>query len=137
MKTVVETIKERLPITEVLSSYLVVTQSGNQFKAKCPFHNEKTASFYISPDRGLYYCFGCGAKGDIFSFVEQFEGLDFKGTLKLLAERAGVPLTQHVGVHTDHDPVYELLEKATGIYQAGLETSLEVTAYLLGRGITK
>ena len=137
MKTVVETIKERLPITEVLSSYIAVQQSGNQFKAKCPFHNERTASFYISADRGLYYCFGCGAKGDIFSFIEQFEGLDFKGTLKLLAERAGVPITSNAGSYNDTDPVYEMLEKATLKYQSILKETPEALNYLLGRGILK
>ncbi len=137
MKTVVETIKERLPITEVLSSYLTIQQNGNQFKAKCPFHNERTASFYISPDRGLYYCFGCGAKGDIFSFVEQFEGLDFKGTLKLLAERAGVQLTGQTGAYSDTDPVYEALEKATVIYQEILDKNPDAHEYLEKRGITK
>jgi DNA primase len=90
--TVVEQIKDRLSITDVLASYITLQQSGSQFKARCPFHNEKTPSFSVSPDKGLYYCFGCGAKGDIFSFVEKFEGLDFSGALKLLADRAGVPL---------------------------------------------
>ncbi len=137
MKTVVETIKERLPITEVLSSYISVQQSGNQFKASCPFHNERTASFYISPDRGLYYCFGCGAKGDIFSFVEQFEGLDFKGTLKLLAERAGVTLTGQVGSYSDTDPLYEILEKATLTYQSTLQKTPSAIEYLLSRGLLK
>jgi DNA primase len=137
MKTVVEIIKERLPITEVLSSYLQIQQSGNQFKARCPFHNEKTPSFYISADRGFYYCFGCGAKGDIFSFVEQFEGLDFKGALKLLAERSGVTLTNQVSSYSDTDPVYEVLEKAALIYQANLAKSPEAQKYLSDRGILK
>jgi DNA primase len=137
MKTVVETIKERLPITEVLSSYITVQQSGNQFKAKCPFHNERTPSFYISADRGLYYCFGCGAKGDIFSFVEQFEGLDFKGTLKLLAERAGVSITKNEGSYSDIDPVYEILEKATVLYQDILSKNNSAQEYLLKRGLLK
>ena len=137
MKTVVEQIKDRLPITEVLASYITVEQSGQQYKAKCPFHNERTASFYISPDRGLYYCFGCGAKGDIFSFVSSFEGLDFKGTLKLLADRAGVPLTNYQGEHTDTDPLYEILEKTTLRYQQVLQNTPAAQEYLLGRGVTK
>ena len=136
MKTVFETIKDRLPITEVLSSYITLTQNGAQYKAKCPFHNERTPSFYVSADRGLYYCFGCGAKGDIFTFVEQFEGLDKKGALKLLAERAGVELTGNIGV-SDTDGVYEVLEKATLTYQNLLEKSENAKAYLEGRGITK
>lgn len=137
MKTVVEQIKDRLPITEVLSSYITVEQSGQQYKAKCPFHNERTASFYISPDRGLYYCFGCGAKGDIFSFVSSFEGLDFKGTLKLLADRAGVALNDYQGDRTDTDPVYEILEKTTLRYQEVLNDTPAALDYLLARGLMK
>src|SRR5574343_1383596 len=90
--TNIEKIKERLGIEEVISSYIKLDRAGKNFKGKCPFHNEKSPSFFVSPDRGGYYCFGCGAKGDIFNFVEQFEGLDFMGSLKLLAERAGVEI---------------------------------------------
>jgi hypothetical protein len=66
-RTIVEEIKARIPIEELISSYVKVDKSGRSYKARCPFHNEKTASFFISPERGGYYCFGCGAKGDIFS----------------------------------------------------------------------
>jgi DNA primase len=137
MSTVFETIKDRLPITEVLSSYITVQPNGSQYKAKCPFHNERTASFYISPERGLYYCFGCGAKGDIFTFVEQFEGLDKKGALKLLAERAGVVLQGSTGAYSDTDGVYEALEKATVLYEQLLEKTDPAKAYLDSRGVTK
>ena len=95
MNSPVQKIKESLSIEEVVSSYIKLDKVGTNFKARCPFHNEKTPSFFISPDRGSYYCFGCGAKGDIFSFVEEFEGLDFRGALKLLAERAGIQLDQY------------------------------------------
>lgn len=117
MKTVQEQIKERLPIVEVLSSYVSLQESGGEYKGRCPFHAEKTASFYVSPDRGLYYCFGCGAKGDMFTFVQQFEGLDFKGALRVLAERAHVSLT-HTSVSTEKaDPLYAIHEKAVTFYQ--------------------
>mgnify|MGYP000679784072 FL=1 len=92
MSSNVDKIKERLGVEEVISSYIKLESAGKNLKGKCPFHNEKTASFFVSPDRGSYYCFGCHAKGDIFSFVEQFEGIDFMGAMKLLAERAGIPL---------------------------------------------
>ena len=88
----VDQIKERLGIVDVVSTYLTLEKAGSNLKAKCPFHNEKTPSFFVSPSRNTFYCFGCGVKGDIFSFVEQFEGLDFRGALKVLSERAGVPL---------------------------------------------
>lgn len=137
MKTVFETIKDRLPITEVLSSYITLVPNGPQYKAKCPFHNERTPSFYISPERNLYYCFGCGAKGDIFTFVEQFEGLDKRGALKLLADRAGVVLDTYTTSHTDDDGIYQALEKATLIYQNFLKENKEAQEYLEKRGLTK
>jgi len=133
---VAEQIKERLPVTDVLSSYITLIPAGKQFKAKCPFHNERTASFSISPERGLYYCFGCGAKGDIFTFVQQFEGVDFNGALKILAERAGVELTTRDRKVDDRAPVYECLEKATQRYQNELQKNNQALHYLKGRGIT-
>ena len=95
MNSPVNQIKERLSIEEVVSAYIKLECSGANLKARCPFHNEKTPSFFVSPARGSYYCFGCGAKGDIFTFVEEFEGLDFKGALKLLANKAGIRLESY------------------------------------------
>ena len=88
----VDKIKERLSISDVLGSYIKLEKAGANYKARCPFHNEKTPSFFLSSSRNTYYCFGCGAKGDIFTFVQEFEGLDFVGTLHMLAERAGVQI---------------------------------------------
>ena len=85
-------IREKIDIVSFIGDFLPLKKAGRNFKTTCPFHNEKTPSFFVSPGRESYYCFGCGAKGDIFTFVEEFEGLDFKGALKLLADRAGVPL---------------------------------------------
>ncbi len=133
-----EQIKQRLPITEVLSTYITLEPSGTQYKARCPFHNEKTASFSVSPERGLYYCFGCGAKGDIFNFVEQFEGLDKKGALKVLADRAGIEMTASNTAKTEAtDSVYEALENAAKKYQQCLERNAEALAYLTNRGLTQ
>jgi len=132
----VEQIKQRLPITEVLSTYITLEPSGTQFKARCPFHNEKTASFSVSPERGLYYCFGCGAKGDILTFVQEFEGLDFKGALKVLADRAGIPLTNDYVKVEATDSVYDALEKSAQQYHAILKNNPDAIAYLIARGVT-
>jgi DNA primase len=131
----IDKIKERLSIEEVVSSYIQVEKAGKNLKARCPFHNEKTPSFYISPDRGSYYCFGCGAKGDIFTFVEQFEGLDFYGALKQLAQKAGVTLsTKNEGAK--NQALYDILEEAKNFYQKNLKNNKPAYEYLKGRGLT-
>ena len=133
----VDKIKERLGIAEVVSSYLKLVPAGKNLKAKCPFHNEKTPSFFISPDRGTYYCFGCGAKGDIFTFVEEFEGLDFRGALKLLADRAGVVLEKfNPEKASEKEKIYQVMEEATKFFRENLSKNLEVFKYLKDRGLT-
>ncbi len=88
----IEQIKEKLDIVEVVSSYLTLKRAGTNMKANCPFHNEKTPSFMISPERQSFKCFGCGEGGDVFTFIEKMEGVDFYNALKILADRAGVEL---------------------------------------------
>ena len=136
MSSPVVKIKERLSIVDVVSSYITVEQSGKNYKAKCPFHNEKTPSFFISPERGTYYCFGCGAKGDIFSFVEHFEGLDFFGALKLLAEKAGVVLEyENKNQKDEKERYFEIIEEATVFFENNLKNNKEAMEYLLNRGL--
>ena len=133
----VDKIKERLSIVDVLSSYLKLEKAGGNFKANCPFHNEKTPSFFISPARNSYYCFGCGVKGDIFTFVEQFEGLDFKGALKVLADRAGIPLESYnPKEQTEKDRLYQLMDAAALFYEKEFLKNTEAQEYIKNRGIT-
>lgn len=130
-------IKTRLAIADVISSYIELIPSGANYKAKCPFHNEKTPSFFVSPDRNGYYCFGCGAKGDIFSFVQNFEGLDFKGALKTLAERAGVELVYSKQTDNDNlETLYEIMDQASQYYEIEFEKFPDIRAYLMSRGLT-
>ena len=139
MNSPVAKIKERLSIEEVVSSYIKLEKSGATLKARCPFHNEKTPSFFVSPDRGSYYCFGCSAKGDIFSFVEEFEGLDFKGALKLLADRAGVPLEKYTGAEqksqSEKERLYDVMEESAKYFSNNLEKNKPVLEYLKSRGL--
>jgi DNA primase len=122
MSNEVEQIKDRLSIVDVVGNYIKLEKSGSNFKAKCPFHNEKTPSFFVSPDRGSYYCFGCGAKGDIFSFVEAFEGVDFRGALKSLAEKAGVELGHSIdrSKETRKERLYAAIDKAAEFFETEL-----------------
>ncbi len=133
-----EKIKERLSISDVLGSYIKLEKAGINYKAKCPFHNEKTPSFFVSPGRANFYCFGCGVKGDIFTFVEKFEGLDFKGALKLLAERAGISLDEfHENPALDKEKreIYQALEETTLFFEDELKKNIEAKAYLQKRGL--
>ncbi len=136
MSDTVQQIKDKLGIVDVVSGYVKLERSGSSLRARCPFHAERTPSFHISPDRGTYHCFGCGVGGDIFSFVEAIEGLDFKGALKVLAEKAGVPLVysrQEKGVADERDRLFSLLETATIFYQTKLTDAAK--KYLSERGI--
>ncbi len=136
MNSPVEQIKERLSIEEVVSSYIKLERAGANLKAKCPFHNEKTASFFVSPDRGSYYCFGCSAKGDIFTFVEEFEGLDFKGALKVLAGRAGVTFSAfNKEKEGEKEKIYRAMEESAKFFEKNLMESKEALEYLKNRGL--
>lgn len=86
----VDEIKKRIDVVDLVSSYLTLKKAGKNFKACCPFHGEKTPSFMVSPEKQIWYCFGCNQGGDIFTFVEKMEGLDFVGAMNLLADKAGV-----------------------------------------------
>jgi DNA primase len=89
---IVEEIRARVDLVELVSDYVALTQAGNRWKGLCPFHQEKTPSFTVNPQMGFFKCFGCGASGDAFKFLMQMESLTFPEALKRLAERAGVTL---------------------------------------------
>ncbi len=144
MSSHVEQIKERLSIVDVVSTYIKLEKSGVNYKARCPFHNEKTPSFYVSTERNSYYCFGCGQKGDIFSFVQEFEGVDFMGALKMLASRAGIELKrENSAARTEREREFMAMEYASVFFQknlwgnGGSEAQRPVLEYLKSRGLTK
>lgn len=136
MSSSVDQIKSKLDIVTVVSGYIKLEKSGGNFKARCPFHNEKTPSFFVSPDRGNYYCFGCGAKGDIFTFIQEFEGLDFPGALKVLADRAGVKLENFKSEDSGgKEKIFSLMEQATFYFEKNLLENKEALDYLKSRGV--
>ncbi|MDP3763320.1 MAG: DNA primase [bacterium] len=136
MRGDVDTIKEKLDIAEVVSGYIKLEKAGISFKARCPFHNEKTPSFFVSPLRQSFYCFGCGAKGDIFTFVEKVEGLDFREALKFLAEKAGVEIAyQRSESKTEKDKILNVLEEATMFFEKELAKNDSARRYVTARGI--
>jgi DNA primase len=135
-----EEIKSKLDIVEVIREYIPVKAIGANFQALCPFHNEKTPSFVISPDKQIWHCFGCGRGGDVFSFVMEKEGLGFMETLRLLAPKAGVTLKyENPEEYSKRNRVLDILELAGKYYAHLLTTSTGQTArdYLLQRGLSE
>jgi DNA primase len=130
----VREIKERLDIVELVGDVVPLRKVGKNFRGLCPFHSEKTPSFYVSPDRQTFHCYGCGRGGDLFSFVMEKEGLTFTEALEILAERAGVPLVRKTG---NRRSLSEIMELALAFYRENLQGASGEPArrYLEGRGL--
>ncbi len=139
MNSPTEEIKARLDIVEFVNSYVRLAKAGINYKAACPFHSEKTPSFFLSPSRQLWHCFGgCGEGGDIFKFVMKIEGLDFPEALRLLAQRAGVMLKREdPRVRSERNRLYDLCEAAAQIFERSLLLTAEPKGYLRSRGLTE
>jgi DNA primase len=138
MNNAKETIRAKLSIESVVGSYIKLEPSGKNFRACCPFHHEKTPSFYVTPSLGIYKCFGCHKGGDIFSFVEEIEGIPFYEALKSLAEKAGVSLDENQGEKPSRtSTLRQIMEDATKFYEVGLRTNKSAVEYLQSRGMTK
>jgi DNA primase len=118
----IDDVKQRLDIVQVISEYVNLQKSGRNFKALCPFHSEKTPSFFVFPERQSWHCFGaCGTGGDIISFVIKKEGLDFGQALRLLANKAGVTLVTPTTlpketINKERDKLFEINEAAAEYY---------------------
>lgn len=143
MNTQLQEIKDRLPIQEILADYIQLRKAGVNFKAVCPFHNEKTPSLIVSPAKGIWHCFGCGLGGDIFEFIKQIENVEFAQALKILADRAGVelrkPTQEEVKREQRKADLYEINDAAAKYYTKVLwesESAKEALGYLKKRGLT-
>ncbi|MDQ1281775.1 MAG: primase [Patescibacteria group bacterium] len=129
-------IKQSLSILDVVSTYVRLEKSGSQYKGRCPFHNEKSPSFFVSPDRGNYHCFGCNEHGDIFSFIEKIESVPFYEALSILADRAGIKLSPYKKEEKDKESnLISLLQKATNHFEKNLENSPLAKSYLGSRAL--
>lgn len=132
-----ELIKERLSVVDVVSHYVKLKPAGKNYVGLSPFTNEKTPSFYVSPDRGLYYCFSTSQGGDIFTFVEKMEGIDFRGALKILAEKAGVSLKQEDKQQwEERDILLAIMNEAATFFESQLQKNHKAKEYLSKRGLT-
>ncbi|MCC7197437.1 DNA primase [Candidatus Peregrinibacteria bacterium] len=140
--SVVDEIKDRLPIEDLVSQYVQLKKAGRSLKGLCPFHQEKSPSFVVSPERGIAYCFGCNKGGDVFKFIQEIEGIDFGDALKLLAEKTGVKLENYAHekpvAKDQKEMMFEIHEIAAAEYEKQLWTTVDgekVLQYLRGRGL--
>ena len=140
----VEKVRERSDIFSVVSRYVTLTEKGGRFWACCPFHGEKTASFTITPDKGLFYCFGCHAGGNVFKFISMIENISYFDAIKLQAERLGIslPSQKNSVQETDKEREEKILRQINEIAKDFYCECLKSTngeigrKYLSSRGIT-
>ncbi|MFN3973883.1 MAG: DNA primase [Dehalococcoidia bacterium] len=138
--TFINELRQRLDIVQVISSYIPLQRAGKNFKALCPFHQERTPSFFVFPERQTWRCFGaCAQGGDVFSFVMRHEGVTFGEALRLLAQRAGLPIPSKQGVPAStHAPLYQVNAEASRFYHHFLlvnEEARSAREYLSRRGV--
>ena len=138
---IIEEIKFRCDIVDVISGYVTLKRSGSGMVGLCPFHSEKTPSFHVTPERGFFYCFGCGVGGDVITFIRKIENLDYVGAVELLAKRAGIAIPEQARL--DQAPsgvkktrIVEINREAARFFHAQLLNSPEAKDYLAQRGLT-
>lgn len=142
-QSLIEKIRDSVDILDLVKEYVPsVKRSGTSYKACCPFHQEKTPSFTVSPDKGLYYCFGCQTGGDIFDFVMKIENMSFNEAARKLAERAGIDWHQE-DLLTEEEKarlkLYKLMDFAKEFYHKQLfsERGAQARNYIKSRSLTK
>ena len=135
----VEEIKAKLSIEELVGEYVQLKKAGRNFKALCPWHNDKNPSFVVSPDKGICWCFVCQDGGDVFKFIQKTESVDFQESLKILAERTGTVLPEYSGKgkekKEEKQEVQAILESCSGFFQEQFAKNKEAQEYWATRNI--
>ncbi len=139
---IVERVSSANDIVEIITQYIPLKRAGRHFKACCPFHQEKSPSFMVQPEKQLYHCFGCGVGGDVISFVMRHENMTFPEALKHLADRAHIVLPERRGVREDtgqKEKMYEVCQLAANFYHELLmkDAGADARAYLAKRKISE
>ncbi|HSC47717.1 MAG TPA: DNA primase [Gammaproteobacteria bacterium] len=134
----IEELLSRADIVELIDKRVPLKKQGREFAACCPFHNEKTPSFYVSPVKQFYHCFGCGAHGTALSFLMEYEHMEFPEAVRELASLTGmeVPVEQGEDRGPSHAPLYEALDRSASFYREQLKQSPAAIEYLKGRGLS-
>lgn len=115
----VEQIREKINIVALISEHISLKKMGRNLKSTCPFHNEKTPSFVVSPERQIWHCFGCGKGGDVFTFLMEYENIEFPEALRILAKKTGIELKDYSfnkGAQSKKEKILELNDKAYKFY---------------------
>lgn len=137
---VIEQIKQRVDIIELLAEYLKLQKAGSNWRALCPFHHENSPSFMVSQDKQIWHCFGCDKGGDIFTFLQEIEGVDFPEALRLLAQRANVTLTSYnPSAQQKKQRLLDIVSQAQQFYAQALRESKEADVarrYIQQRDLT-
>jgi DNA primase len=128
---------DRADVVEVVGRHVQLKKAGKEFKACCPFHDEKTPSFTVSPAKGFYHCFGCGAHGNALDFLMEYDHMDFVEAVESLAASMGleVPREESQRPARSYDALFELMQRAERYYQAQLKNNETAVGYLRHRGI--
>ena len=136
-QTFIDDLIARADIVEVVGNRVTLKKAGREYKACCPFHDEKTPSFTVSPHKGFYHCFGCGEHGTAISFLMSYERLGFVEAIEALAEMLGleVPVTRNNSDKNHESVLYKLLAEADQLFRAALRKTPKAIAYLKRRGI--
>ena len=137
----IQEVREATDIVSFLSEYLPLKKSGRSYKTLCPFHSEKTPSFMVSPERQVYHCFGCGAGGNVFTYLMETEKISFPEAVRFLAKRSGIhlPVSKREGGEGGLDPLYRASDAVSSYYHNLLfqEEGRKAREYLKNRGITE
>ncbi|MDE2050255.1 MAG: DNA primase, partial [Gammaproteobacteria bacterium] len=129
----------RADIVEVIGSRVQLRKAGREYKACCPFHNEKTASFWVSPEKQFYHCFGCGAHGTVLRFLMEHDRMAFPEAVEELASRLGIEVPREAGApgaSRDSERLYDLMSRVAKFYAEGLSRDPRAREYLTRRGLT-
>lgn len=135
-----EELKARLDIADVISDYVELKRAGQNYKGLCPFHSEKTPSFMVSPDKQIFHCFGCGVGGNVIHFVMKYENLSFPEALRFLARKAGIELKEYRPQSGDdglREKLLEIQAAAAKVFCENLKKSKTASSYLRNRGLSE